>query len=242
MLFDTEDRPPTGLPAPAGEALLHHIPWTKRSRSPRVQIEPDDIDQLLLGLGIAGERERLHTMGLQRARGPDSLHRRGGDPRSCRHRPATPNASSRAGSRSSVSRTISSTFAAGMDGLRPRPRRTAAKFFSPSSTNRSGQLATVAAATWTSLAIRVFANPSAAISDTRVRCTSRSDAVGERISFSSTERCSSVTGSPGVGARIPHPTNDQLIVGQSTSYDGRLASALSREGQAVAEPTVRSHQ
>jgi hypothetical protein len=26
MLFDTEDRPPTGLPAPAGEALLHHIP------------------------------------------------------------------------------------------------------------------------------------------------------------------------------------------------------------------------
>ena len=42
-----------------------------------------------------------------------------------------------------VKRTISSTFAAGIDGLRPRPGRTAEKFFSPSSANRSRHAVTV---------------------------------------------------------------------------------------------------
>ena len=105
-----------------------------------------------------------------------------------------------------VSRTISSTFAAGIEGLRPRPGRTAEKSLSPDSSNRSRHALTVIGATPTSLAIRVFANPSHAIKRTRARCTSRCGAVRERISFSSTDRCSSVIGSGAVGERMTHPT------------------------------------
>ncbi len=66
--------------------------------------------------------------------------------------------------------------------------------------------ATVVGETCTSLAIRVVANPSAAINNACARNTSRCGAVRDRISFSSTDRCSSVIGSAGVAARIPHPT------------------------------------
>ena len=117
-----------------------------------------------------------------------------------------------------VSRTISSTFSTGIDGFGPRPGRTAEKFCRPSSENRSRHAATVAGETWTSLAILVVANPSAAINNARARKTSRCGAVRERISFSSTDRCSSVMGSAGVAARIPHSTSKpHLNVRQSTS-------------------------
>ena len=56
-----------------------------------------------------------------------------------------------------VNRTISSTFSAAIDGLRPRPGRTLEKSLSPSSENRSRHAFTVIGATPTSLAIRVFA-------------------------------------------------------------------------------------
>ena len=97
-------------------------------------------------------------------------------------------------------------FSAGIEGLRPRPGRTPEKSSSPSRTNRSRQAFTVIGATPTSLAIRVFANPSDAINKTIARCTSRCRAVCEQINLSSTNRCSSVTRSGAVGERIPHPT------------------------------------
>src|ERR1019366_8144009 len=103
-----------------------------------------------------------------------------------------------------VKRTISSTFSRGIDGLRPRPRRTLENSFSPTCANRSRQRDTVAGAICTSSAIRVLANPSAAINNTRARWTSRYGAVCERNSFSKTDRCSSLTASGGVGRRMPH--------------------------------------
>jgi hypothetical protein len=69
----------------------------------------------------------------------------------------------------SVARTISATFASGIDGLRPRPGRTFTEPANPSSENRSRQLVTVAGETPTSLAIRVVANPSQAINNARAR-------------------------------------------------------------------------
>ena len=107
-----------------------------------------------------------------------------------------------------VKRTISSTFTGGIDGLRPRPGRTLENPFSPSSTNRSRQFTTVVGETPTALAIRVFANPSEAITRAVARCTSRCGAVCERINFSSTDRCSSLTASGGAGERIPHHTTN----------------------------------
>ena len=74
-----------------------------------------------------------------------------------------------------------------VDGLRPRPGRTLEKCSRPPSLTRSRQFDTVAGATPTSLAIRVLANPSDAINNTRARWTSRCGAVCERINFSSTE-------------------------------------------------------
>jgi hypothetical protein len=115
-----------------------------------------------------------------------------------------------------VNRTISSTVSAGIDGFGPRPGLTAEKFCNPCFANRVRQADTVAGATCTSPAIRVFANPSPAVNNARAQSTSRCGAVRERISFSSTDLCSSGTGSAGVAAGIPRPTNPQLNTGQST--------------------------
>src|SRR6266540_4362405 len=56
----------------------------------RVEVQPDDIDQLLLEPAVVGQLERLHPVGLQPPRGPDPLHRRRGDPGHGGHRAATP--------------------------------------------------------------------------------------------------------------------------------------------------------
>ena len=69
----------------------------------------------------------------------------------------------------SVARTISSTFSAAIDGLRPRPGRTTEDAFNPSAANRSRHAVTVAGDTPTSIAILVFAKPSAAINNARAR-------------------------------------------------------------------------
>src|ERR1019366_5107504 len=105
-----------------------------------------------------------------------------------------------------VKRTTSSIFAAGIDGRRPRPGRTVEKSFNPSWEKRSRHDFTVIGATPTSEAIRLLANPSQAINSTRARCTSRCGAEWEQINFSSTDRCSSVTGNGAVGERMTHPT------------------------------------
>ena len=87
-----------------------------------------------------------------------------------------------------VTRTISSTVSAGIDGLRPRPSRTSAKRASPSSANRDRHARTVTAVTPTAAAICTFGRPSAAISSACARRTSRNGAVPDRASTSNASR------------------------------------------------------
>lgn len=87
-----------------------------------------------------------------------------------------------------VTRTISSTVSAGIDGLRPRPSRTCANLASPSSANRVRHARTVPAVTPTAAAICTFGRPSAAISSACARRTSRNGAVPDRASTSNASR------------------------------------------------------
>src|ERR1019366_2773335 len=161
-------------------------------------------------------------MRLQPPRGPDPLHRRRRHANTGGHRPATP---LRLARRRLMQRQPDDLLdlPAGIDRLRPRPGRTLEKSFSPPSENRSRHAFTVIAATPTSSAILVFAKPSQAINRTHARWTSRCGAICERISFSNTARCSSVTRSGAVAERITHPT-------ATTNYlrDTPLATAGSR--------------
>jgi len=156
--------------------------------------------------GIARELERLHPMGLTAAGGPDPLHRRGRHPCAGRHRQTAPMHRPWGASQRQPDNLLDLPLR--VDGLRPRPGRTLEKCSRPPSLTRSRQFDTVAGDTPTSLAVRVLANPSDAINNTRARCTSRCGAVCGRINFSSTERCSSATRSGGEGERIPHLTTN----------------------------------
>ena len=56
----------------------------------RVQVQADDLDQLVLELGIAGQLERLNAMRLKTPRGPDPPHRRRRYNSPGCHRPVAP--------------------------------------------------------------------------------------------------------------------------------------------------------
>gem|GEM_PF-3186218 len=68
-----------------------------------------------------------------------------------------------------VKSTICSIVACGIEGLRPRPKRTSPNWANPSSANRSRHARTVFGVTFTSAAIVVFATPSAANNNARAR-------------------------------------------------------------------------
>src|SRR6185437_5616247 len=103
---------------------------------------------------------------------------------------------------SSVSVTILSSVASGIEGLRPRPSRTCPNLTRPSSANRVRQFATVAGDTDTAAAIVAFAAPSAAISKALARTTSRCAADCDRANDSNTSRCPSVIANAGTGLLI----------------------------------------
>ena len=77
----------------------------------------------------------------------------------------------------SVNRTISSTFSAGIDGLRPRPLATWPNRLSPSAANCDRQLTTLDGDTANCAAIFVLAAPRPASSNALARVTSRWGAV-----------------------------------------------------------------
>ncbi len=55
-----------------------------------VQVQTDDVDELFLEARVVGPLEGLDPIGLDPARGPDPLHRRGRHPGSPGHRPTAP--------------------------------------------------------------------------------------------------------------------------------------------------------
>jgi hypothetical protein len=78
-----------------------------------------------------------------------------------------------------------------IEGLRPRPGRTAANWASPSKAKRPRQIRTVSGMTPTFAAMRAFAIPSPAQSSTCARCTIRAGTVRDFASFFSVSRCPS---------------------------------------------------
>ena len=78
-----------------------------------------------------------------------------------------------------VRRTISSIFACGISGLRPRPLRTWPNLARPSAAKRARHSSTVGTDTPTCSAVRELAVPSAAINSTRALSTSRWAAVDD---------------------------------------------------------------
>src|ERR1700739_3150021 len=121
---------------------------------------------------------------------------------------------------SSVSVTILSSVASGIEGLRPRPSRTCPNLTRPSSANRVRQFATVAGDTDTAATIVAFAAPSAAISKALARTTSRCAADCDRANDSNTSRCPSVIANAGTGLLILAiiPIHYPLFEGNTTRY------------------------
>ena len=120
----------------------------------RVQIQPDDIDQLLLEPRIVRQLERLHQMRLQSPRRPDPLHRILRHPDPLRHRPARPMRLTRPvwnAVSAQRSRRSSPSGSSASDHDPSVPDRT---WPSPPTANRDRQAATVAGLTPTSAAIR----------------------------------------------------------------------------------------
>ena len=146
------------------------------------------------------------------------------------------------GRHSSVSVTIFSIVASGIEGLRPRPSRTCPNLTRPSSVNRVRQFATVVRDTDNVAAIVAFVAPSAAISKALARTTSRCAPDCDRANDSNTSRCPSVTVNAGTGLLIPEiiPIHCQLFTGHTTSWlverrqDGRRG--MSRPGCSRAHP------
>ena len=131
----------------------------------------------------------------------------------CGHRPATP---VRLARRRLVQRQTARSprpSPAGIDGLRPRPGRTCEKSFSPSSANRSRQAATVVGDDPQPRSRSACSRTRQRPSTTHARAAHHGAApCANRINLSSTDRCSSVTGSG--GGRSAHTSSYH----QSTSY------------------------
>src|SRR5664280_3333624 len=103
---------------------------------------------------------------------------------------------------SCVSRTISSTLLAGIDGLRPRPLATRPNSRNPSAANRLRQPTTVLTATPHSAAILALATPSPASSRALDRTTSRCAAEVDLDNLCKVWRCPSDKASAGAGLFI----------------------------------------
>ena len=174
-------------------ALLVHAQHDRVLR--RVQIQADDVDELLLKPRVVRELERLDPMRLQtRAR------TRSAAPSPATPQPARPSTGSSSASHPAASRATSSARSprpspAGIDGLRPRPGRTLGEVLQPilgeplaPRRHRRRRHPDLARDPRVREPVR---RPS---TDAIARCTSRCGAVCERINFSSTDRCSSVTG------------------------------------------------
>jgi hypothetical protein len=89
----------------------------------------------------------------------------------------------------SVASTIVAIVSGGIEGLRPRPGRTEANWASPSALCRARHVRTVSGVTPAFSAMRAFAIPSLAKSNTRARCTIRAGAVRDFASRLSVSRC-----------------------------------------------------
>lgn len=107
------------------------------------------------------------------------------------------------GRHSSVSVTICSIVASGIEGLRPRPFRTCPNLTRPSSPNRLCQFTTVPRDTDRLAAIVAFGTPSAAINKALARTTSRCAPDCDRANDSNTARCPSVIANAGTGLLMP---------------------------------------
>ena len=171
----------------------------------RIQIKPDDIDQLLLELRIVGQLERLDPVRFEAPRRPHLLHSRFRHPRwraaivpasSNGFRPADPSSGSDPRSRRSSPAGSSSSDQDRTD-LRELDQPS-----TRSSANRARHPLTDPGDTDTARAIAVFARPSAAINNARARTTSRCGANGDRATDSRTSRCPGDTSRAGTGRHM----------------------------------------
>src|ERR1019366_211269 len=145
----------------------------------RVQVEPDNVDELLLKPWVVGQLERLDQARLEATSGPDPLNRSRRDPDLLAIDRQLQRVSPE-GFSCWVRRTISSTFSPVIPALRPRPSSTTPHLVSPSSANLLRHARTVTGVTPTVAAILELATPSAAINSTLARFTSRCAAVEDR--------------------------------------------------------------
>src|SRR5664280_2802174 len=159
----------------------------------RVEVEANDVDQLFFEPGIVGQLDVFTRCGLRPR--PDQIR--------CTVAGLTSLAFaidrqlqcvSPSGRPSCVSRTISSTLLAGIDGLRPRPLATRPNSRNPSAANRLRQPTTVLTATPHSAAILALATPSPASSRALDRTTSRCAAEVDLDNLCNVWRCPSGQG------------------------------------------------
>jgi hypothetical protein len=155
----------------------------------RVEVEPDDIDELLLEARVAGELERLAAPGLEAVITPQPAYRLAVDADARRQRARVVQCvEPSAGRYSSVTRTISATVPAGNQGLRPRPGATRAMPSTPSRSKRGRQRRTRFGETPSCLATRSVGTPSAANTSPRASITFRCGNLTERAIRSSAAR------------------------------------------------------
>src|SRR5659263_582263 len=128
---------------------------------------------------------------------------------------------------SCVSRTISSTLLAGIDGLRPRPLATRPNSRNPSAANRLRQPTTVLTATPHSAAILALATPSPANSRALDRTTSRCAAEVDLDNVCKVWRCPSDKASAGAG----------LFIAQSIARQAPIARHYTSAAERLWAPT-----
>src|SRR5664280_521212 len=135
---------------------------------------------------------------------------------------------------SCVSRTISSTLLAGIDGLRPRPLATRPNSRNPSAANRLRQPTTVLTATPHSAAILALATPSPANSRALDRTTSRCAAKVDLDNVCKVWRCPSDKASAGAGLFMAQSIARQAPI--AIHYTSHRLLARSRVHSTSARP------
>src|SRR5664280_2231201 len=140
---------------------------------------------------------------------------------------------------SCVSRTISSTLLAGIDGLRPRPLATRPNSRNPSAANRLRQPTTVLTATPHSAAILALATPSPASSRALDRTTSRCAAEVDLDNLCKVWRCPSDKASAGAGLFIAQSIARQAPIAIHYTSTSGEAPDLRCQDAAAGSLTVR---